>query len=216
MSVRLGQLQSGLELAQASAERARSAGNTYWYNVALGTACLAYLEEGKVAEAESIFRQMESSLSGSGPADIYLRGVLPQYRAEIALWRGDSVEALASAMEARKALGTDSGDKSGESRETLDVAARAEMQLAKLPEADADAQHALAIAEAVARGPDTSGNVGEALLVLAQIRVAQGRQAEAKPLLARAVRCLTNGLGPEHRLTREAIELQNKVAVSQA
>jgi tetratricopeptide (TPR) repeat protein len=184
--------------------------------VALGIVCIAYLEEGKVAEAESIFKQMESSLSGSGQADVYLRGVLPQYRAEIALRRGDAVEALASASEGRKALGTDSGDKSEDSREILDVAARAEMQLSKFPEAQADAQHALEIAEAVARGPDTSGNVGEALLVLAQIRVAQGRAAEAKPLLARAVRCLTNGLGPEHRLTLEAIELQNKVAVSQA
>lgn len=97
MSVRVGQVQSGLDFAQATAGRARPAGNKYRYNVAIGTVCVAYLEE-----------------------------------------------------------------------------ARAEMQLSKFPE------------------------------------------AQAEPLLARAVRCLTNGLGPEHRLTREAIDLQNKMAASHA
>jgi hypothetical protein len=65
----------------------------------------------------------------------------------------------------------------------------------------------LRVAEADARGPDTSADVGEALLLLAEAEAAQGRTTEAQPLLARAARCLTNGLGADHPLTREALAL---------
>jgi len=57
----------------------------------------------------------------------------------------------------------------------------------------------------VARGTDTSANVGEALLLLAKAEIAQGRTTEAQPLLERAARCLTNGLGANHAMTREAL-----------
>lgn len=65
----------------------------------------------------------------------------------------------------------------------------------------------LVAAESVARGPDTSADVGEALLLLAKAEIAQGRAPEAQPLLERAARCLTNGLGADHAMTREALAL---------
>ena len=212
MSVRGGQLQSGIDLAQATAERARAAGNAFWYAAALGTVCLAYVEQGKLEDASTVLQQIESSQSGSGGVSAYLKGVLPHYRAAIALRRGDALAALASAKEALKALGADAGDKSEDSRESLDLAARAELQLSRVADAAVDARHALEIAEAAMRGPDTSGDVGEALLVLAQVRLAEGHSEEASPLLARAARCLANGLGPGHPLTRQALELQGRLA----
>src|SRR6185369_612207 len=65
----------------------------------------------------------------------------------------------------------------------------------------------LTITEGVARGPDTSADVGEGLLRLAQAQLAADPNADIRPLLLRAVRCLTNGLGADHALTREAGQL---------
>jgi hypothetical protein len=66
---------------------------------------------------------------------------------------------------------------------------------------------ALSRTESLARGPDTSADVGEALLLLAKVRIAQGSTAEAKTLLDRAVRCLENALDKQHPLAVEARQL---------
>jgi len=66
------------------------------------------------------------------------------------------------------------------------------------------ARAALKIVEPIARGPDTSADVGDALLLLARGLIAQHHDDEAQPLLARAVRCLRNGYGTDHPTTREA------------
>lgn len=63
------------------------------------------------------------------------------------------------------------------------------------------------MAESVARGADTSADVGEALLLIAEAEIGQGRATEAQPLLERAALCLTNGLGADHSLTHEALTL---------
>jgi tetratricopeptide (TPR) repeat protein len=66
------------------------------------------------------------------------------------------------------------------------------------------ANAALAIVEPVARGPDTSADVGDSLLVLAHAKLAQHHAAEARTLLTRAIDCLRNGYGIDHPATREA------------
>jgi serine/threonine-protein kinase len=66
----------------------------------------------------------------------------------------------------------------------------------------------LAISEGVARGPDTSADVGETLLRMAETLKGVSGDANARTL-ERAVRCLTNGLGPDHPLTVEARNLVN-------
>ncbi len=85
----------------------------------------------------------------------------------------------------------------------------AEIALAESADADAErfAGEALAISESVARGPDTSADVGEALLRLAQAQIAASAGVDTKYTLERAVRCLTNGLDKNHPLTREARNL---------
>jgi hypothetical protein len=85
----------------------------------------------------------------------------------------------------------------------------AQMALSEGAVSDAEryANDALATATAVARGPDTSADVGEALLRLAQSRLAAGVTDGTRALLERAVRCLSNGLDPNHPLTAEARSL---------
>ncbi len=83
-------------------------------------------------------------------------------------------------------------------------AARAMLAVGDLPAAERYARDALRIAESVARGPDTSADVGESLLVLARIERAENHPAEIHQLLSRAVRCLTESVGPEAPVTAQA------------
>jgi hypothetical protein len=75
--------------------------------------------------------------------------------------------------------------------------------------ADAEkfAREALATYEPIVREPDTSADLGEALLRLAQARMSTGSKAEIRALLERAARCLANGLHANHPLTVEARNL---------
>jgi serine/threonine protein kinase len=66
------------------------------------------------------------------------------------------------------------------------------------------ARSALRVVEPIARGPDTSADVGEVLLILGRALAAQGQPIEARTTLERAARCLRNGYGPDHPTTREA------------
>ena len=52
---------------------------------------------------------------------------------------------------------------------------------------------------------EQSADVGEALLVLGRVQLAGGDKVTAYETLQRAVRCLTNGLGPSHTLTKSAV-----------
>jgi tetratricopeptide (TPR) repeat protein len=73
------------------------------------------------------------------------------------------------------------------------------------------ARDALAISESVARGADTCADVGEALLRLAEVQLSVDQHAAVRPVLARAERCLTNGLDANHPLSREARRLLGSV-----
>jgi tetratricopeptide (TPR) repeat protein len=134
--------------------------------------------------------------------------LVDRLRGRLELQRGDAGAALQSANASLAAIGGDANSKSLEGLPSLNLAAAAALAVGRSAEAQGFAQQALSMAEGVARGPDTSADVGEALLLLAKADMAQGRIAEARPLLERAARCLTNGLGAEHALTREARALQ--------
>jgi serine/threonine-protein kinase len=73
--------------------------------------------------------------------------------------------------------------------------------------AEARATEALGLAEGVARDAAASADVGEALLLRARARLAQGDATQARALLERALPSLANGLGAGHALTREARDL---------
>jgi serine/threonine-protein kinase len=72
------------------------------------------------------------------------------------------------------------------------------------------AAEALKIAEDSARDPASSADVGEALLLAAEAKIAQGDSVAARPLLERAAISLRSGFGPDHPLTRAAEERLGK------
>jgi eukaryotic-like serine/threonine-protein kinase len=210
LRVRLGRVQEGVELARAASVRARSAGNSRWLVFALRTVCLGSVNLGQMPEAESAFQEMTTALgNGGSTVDPRYRGLLDTLRGYIDLHRDNPEAALKSANAAFAAIGTSAKANGREARASFELAANAALAMGRSAESEQFAHQALIVTEAVARGPDTSADVGEALLLLAKAEIAQGRTTEAQPLLERAARCLTNGLGADHDLTREALALLN-------
>jgi eukaryotic-like serine/threonine-protein kinase len=206
--VRLGRTQEGVDLARTAIERAQSAGNSRWLILALRTVCMGYVHLGQMPEAESALQEMTTALDKDGlTMDPRFRGLADTLRGLVELHRGDPAAALNSANAALGGMAGGANGKPLDVRPSLDLAANAALALGRPAEAERFAREALAVSEAVARGPETSANVGEALLLLAKAEIAQGRTAEARPLLERAARCLANGVGRDHDLTREALAL---------
>jgi eukaryotic-like serine/threonine-protein kinase len=206
--VRLGRLQEGLDLAHAASTRARSSGNTLWLIFALRAMCIAYIELGQLSEAESTIQEIAIALGKSSAIDQHFLGLLDRLRGLLELKRGDPAAALQSANESLAAMAGGANSKPLDERWSLNLAARAALASGRAADGERFARQLLAVAESVARGPDTSADVGEALLLLAEAEIAQGRTADAQPLLERAGRCLRNGLGTDHALTREAFALE--------
>jgi tetratricopeptide (TPR) repeat protein len=208
--VRLGRLKEGLDLARTASTRARTSGNTLWLLYSLRTMCIAYIELGRLSEAESTLQETAIALGTGTPIDLRFLGALDRLRGLLALKRGDAAAALQSANASIAAMGGGAKLKPTDERASLNLAARAALASGQPADAERYARQLLGVAEGVARGPETSADVGEALLLLAQAEIAQGRVTEAQPLLERAARCLTNGLGAEHALTLEALALSTR------
>ena len=206
--VRLGRLQEGLDLAHTASTRARSSGNTLWLIFALRAMCIAYIELGQLSEAESTIQEIAIALGKSSAIDQHFLGLPDRLRGLLELKRGDPAAALQSANESLAAMAGGANSKPLDERWSLNLAARAALASGRAADGERFARQLLAVAESVARGPDTSADVGEALLLLAEAEIAQGRTADAQPLLERAGRCLRNGLGTDHALTREAFALE--------
>ena len=72
------------------------------------------------------------------------------------------------------------------------------------------AREALRLLERKALDAEQSADVGEALLISGRVQLAGGDKAAANETLQRAVRCLTNGLGPAHTLTKSAAAIHSQ------
>jgi serine/threonine-protein kinase len=92
-------------------------------------------------------------------------------------------------------------------------AARTTLALGDLTAAESYANDALVIAEKSARARDSSADVGEVLMLLAQLKVASHRSEEAHPLLERAVQCFSSGLGTDAPFTDAARKMLRSITV---
>jgi eukaryotic-like serine/threonine-protein kinase len=201
---RLGRPQEALDLARSAAERAESAGNSRWLIFALRAETLSHVILGELPEAEAAIAKTKAALSKGSATDRNYKGLLDRLHAQVSLRRGDFAAALQSANASLDAIGAEARPTSRNARASLNLASAAATGLGQPADGERYAREALSIAQSVSRGTDTSADVGEAILLLAKAEVAQGRPAEAQPLFERAARCLTNGLGAQHALSREA------------
>ena len=92
-------------------------------------------------------------------------------------------------------------------RTALLLAAEVALARADAPRAQALADESLALAQAAARDPMQSAEVGHAQLLLGKARAAMGDSAAAHAAFPAALRALSNAVGPEHPWTREAAAL---------
>jgi serine/threonine-protein kinase len=205
--VSLDRIPEALELARTAAERARVSGNELWRILALRTLCQAYLFSAQLPQAEAAIAEIKSVLDSGSAGDSHFAGIPYRLRALYELQSGESAAALQSAMAALAITGAPANGESGEARAALEAASRASLLLGNPPDAEKFARQALGMAEAIARGPDTSADVGEALLLVAKAQLARGQTQDTHSELERAVRSLTNGLGAAHPLTQEALKL---------
>jgi tetratricopeptide (TPR) repeat protein len=90
-------------------------------------------------------------------------------------------------------------------------AARAMLALGDIARGDSYANDALNIAQRTARAQESSADVGEVLMLLAQLRIAAHRPQEATPLLERAIRCFGNGLGTDAPRTDAARKMLRSI-----
>jgi eukaryotic-like serine/threonine-protein kinase len=183
-------------------ERARHDGSRYMHAGILLTAARAQIVLKQWDQADASLKEA-ATLAAEG--DRSTRALLESHRAELDRARGDIHSAHQHAERALVIAGHHTDNPQIPLMRILLVSALP-TALAEHAFADAEryARDALALAESTARGSDTSADVGEALLRLAQARALAGAHAGTRPLLERAVRCLTNGLRADHPLVLEA------------
>lgn len=184
-------------------DRARQAQNPEMLTRLLLVTGGSYIELGEWTQADAVLAEATQLVTGGV---VTMRAALEMRRAQLSLARSD----LQSARQHIEAsLSTDKADRT-RSR-ALTLAAAIALQQGLATDAEKFASDALAITELVARGPDTSADVGEALLRLAQTKMALGATQDVRSMLERSVRCLTNGLHADHPLTREAQATMEKL-----
>ncbi|MEP7245842.1 MAG: protein kinase [Gammaproteobacteria bacterium] len=201
--LRMARPEESLRIVADILERARRAGNSYVLAYLLFTTGSAYTELRRWDEAESALKEA-ASLVADGPADRSVRSQAESFFARLDLARGNLPAARRHSDLSLSLAGYGTPEPQRPLARLLLVAAQVALATRAPGDAERFARDALAIFEPIARGPATSADVGEGLLRLSQARIASGERAEANSLLERAVRCLSNGLGPDHPLTVEA------------
>jgi serine/threonine-protein kinase len=171
-----------------------------WTHTQLGEWAIA---EQALAETQPLLEQ-----SAGNPA---LHSQLEVLRADIAVGRRDTAAARRHIEKALSISGYGTGVSERAVARVLITAANLALASSQPAAAERYARDAVRISAALARGPDSSADVGEALLLLAKSRSRSAARAELKDILERAARCLKNGLHPQHRLTLEARSMLEKL-----
>jgi tetratricopeptide (TPR) repeat protein len=205
--LRMGNTDSARDMLDGIVDRARQAGNPNGLEWALLSAGQLAIQEGRLDEASALLNEVLTPLA-KGVGEVDARIFAESYAAELALARSD----LEAAGRHRDRFLVLAGYQSRQPHRALHrvllTAARIALAGGAASDAERFARGALIRAEAKARGPDTSADVGEALLRIAQARLLVDAGAAVQPILERAGRCLANGLNGTHPLALEARQLQ--------
>jgi tetratricopeptide (TPR) repeat protein len=205
--LKMARPEQALRANEGLIEGARRAGSPFALTVVLADEGWAFVQLGRWDEADRVLREA-ASFANSGIGNEVWAADVERIAAEGDAARGRLVSARQHIERSLAIARYHTHRQTRGLQLTLSVASRIALLDGRRAAAEQYARDALSVAESVARGPETSGDVGEALLRLAQARVASGASAtDVRPMLERAIRCLTNGLGSDHPLTVEAREL---------
>jgi serine/threonine-protein kinase len=203
---RLARYDPALDLLPAAAVRAERDGDLIMFRYISTEVARTRLRMGSPrAAVEASLNHLEATRLGGEPAlDTATRVLVDSLRSELDLREGDSQSADRRAEQLVRTLADIKFNRPRSNYLAASLASRTSLAVGDAARAIEHARAALRIVEPIARGSDTSADVGDALLLLARGLIAQHRDADARPLLARAVRCLSSGYGTDHPTTREA------------
>jgi len=204
--LRMGRVSAAGEMLNGVVERARQAGNPHWLAWALLASGQLSLQQGHLDAAEAVLIEA-SSLLDSGASDVNTQIFAATYLAELALARHD-IELAHRYRDEFLQLADYRGKQTNHALpRVLIVAARIALAEGAAADAERFARDGLRLAQRKSRGPDTSADVGEALLRISQARLLANPGADVGSMLGRADRCLTAALDANHPLTIEVRKL---------
>jgi tetratricopeptide (TPR) repeat protein len=208
---RLERTSEALALLTAALEKTRAQGNGFWgaqAGHALGRALIAQRQYDdalkRLDEVDAIWQVNES-------ANVDRLADLSRTRAELDFARGRTAAAAAHIARSLALFRYPVDSTTPEFPAALTLASRIHLKLDDPERAYTFAAAALRISESVARDPDRSADVGEALLALAAAQVARGDRSGARASMRRSVEALSSSLGEQHRLSREAADLRRSL-----
>jgi serine/threonine-protein kinase len=205
--LKMARPQEALQANEGLIDGARRAGSRFRLTVALADQGWAYVQLGQWDDADRALQEA-ARVANSGFGNEVWAADVERIAAEGAAARGRLVSARQHVERSLAIARYQTNRQTRGLQLTLSVASRVALLEGRRAVAERYARDALSVAESIARGPETSGDVGEALLRLAQARLASGAAVtDVRPMLERAIRCLTNGLAADHPLTVEAREL---------
>lgn len=204
---RLGSNDEALQVLESGLEGVARAHLDSWVSTAHLTLASVELALGHREEASRHLDAAETYLREKEPRNQRWWSVLRQNRARLAAASGRTEEARSQMNLLLQDLGYPSGDRSPYLGPAVLTAASLELSSGANEHAEALARDAVRLAEQVQIDTDQSADLGEALLILARARLARHDPEAARAPLEQAIRCLTNGLGPDHPSTRLAKQI---------
>ena len=209
---RMGDLAGGLRWLNRAATDARATDNLVFELKIRANRARALIEAGRLDDAAADIKFVETTANADQTA---YRNVLQRtaiVRAEYLLASGQVGQAHALiaplALAIPRPLHLGGGE---QSQRIAVVACRVALAGKLLDEALRDAEDAVELARLQARTPNASADVGEAYLWKARVLLAgeagPSTQSAVRKAAQQAINPLTNGLGPRHALTIEAIAL---------
>ena len=209
---RLGRPAEAIALLTTAREQARTLGNEYWYLLANYHLGRSMLLAGRLDEAQACFEESQKQWRANETANRDRLADLSRSLAELAVGRQRQAAAQEAIDASLKQFGYPTNTPAPGLSAALATASRIYLAGNRLDEAEAFGTDALQVAERIAREPRESADVGEALLVMAQAFRAKGDRGRARKTVERAIEALTNSLGGEHHLTRDAIALRRTLS----
>jgi tetratricopeptide (TPR) repeat protein len=185
--------------------RADAGGNEFWQLRAQFFRARLLVWQNRLTEADAALAEVERAY-GRDPVKnrVFLVGTAAM-RADWLARSARADEAYAAIERVLQLIGYPEDPMARRFANTLaPLAAQIALAAGKLDRAAALARDGVVQAEAAAREAYASGDVGRARLVLGRVLVAQGESQAGRTMLESALAPLSNGLGDDHWLTREA------------